>query len=189
MANFNLPNTITGIRIIIGIVVPIMMIYGDFELRVVAGVLGMIAASTDWLDGWLARRYNEVTKLGKILDPIADKVYVILAFLAFAWLGIYAIWWVLPIIIREVVITIYRFRFMAQGKVVAAVKSGKLKTVLQMGLIGYIYLCFMCTTYYPEYYHPAFDWLMYILLAWTLFQTLYSGYVFFKNNWQLIRII
>ncbi len=186
MANVNLPNSITSVRVLIGLVVPLMMIYGGFEVRVVAGVLGATAASTDWLDGWLARRYNEVTKLGKILDPIADKVYVLLSFSVFAYLGLYSFWWVIPIIIREITITAYRFWFLDKGTVVAAVQSGKWKTVLQMLSIGYIYLCFMCKTYYEPYYHDIYNWLMYVLLAVTLFLTVYSGYVFFRNNWGII---
>jgi len=186
MRNFNLPNFITSIRILISLCVPFMIIYGDFEMRVAAGILGVAAVSTDWLDGWLARKYNEVTKLGKMLDPIADKVYVLLTLSIFAYLGMYSFWWVLPIIIRELVITAYRFSFLEQGKVVAAVQSGKLKTVLQMGSIGYIYLIFMCKIYYPTYFHYALTYTMYIILAATLALTLYSGYVFFRNNWKLI---
>ncbi len=186
MINVNLPNFITSVRILVGLAVPFMMIYGDFGVRVAAGVMGATAASTDWLDGWLARKYNEVTKLGKILDPIADKVYVLLAFSVFAYLGMYAFWWVVPIIVRELVITIYRFVFMNRGKVVAAVQSGKLKTVLQMGTIGYIYLVFMCKVYFATHYHPALSYILYFLLAFTLFLTLYSGYIFFRNNQKLI---
>lgn len=187
MVNVNLPNFITSLRILVGLSVPFMMIYGGFGVRVAAGILGATAASTDWLDGWLARKYNEVTKLGKILDPIADKIYVLFAFSVFAYLGVYSFWWIVPIIIRELVITIYRFIFLNRGKVVAAVKSGKLKTVLQMLTIGYVYLFFMCKAYYfTEYYHPALLYILYALLALTLSLTVYSGFVFFKNNWKLI---
>jgi len=186
MTNLNLPNFITSIRIVVGLAVPIMMVYGGFGVRVAAGIMGATAASTDWLDGWLARKYNEVTKLGKILDPIADKVYVLLTLSIFAYLSMYTFWWVVPIIIREILITAYRFMFLERGKVVAAVSSGKLKTVLQMGTIGYIYLVFMCQVYFPKYYHDIFTYIMYFLLAVTLWLTVYSGYVFFKNNWKLI---
>lgn len=186
MVNVNLPNFITSVRILIGFAAPLMMLYGGLEMRIVAGFLGMIAVATDWLDGWLARRNNEVTKLGKILDPIADKVYVLLGFSTFAYLGMYSFWWVIPIIIREIVVTGYRFSFLGQGKVVAAVQSGKLKTVLQMGTIGWIYIAFMFREYLPDYYHAAFVWIMYLLLAVTLILTVYSGYVFFKNNWKLV---
>lgn len=186
MTNFNLPNFITSVRILVGLAVPIMMVYGGFGVRVAAGVMGAMAVSTDWLDGWLARKYNEVTKLGKILDPIADKVYVLLSLSIFAYLSMYSFWWILPIVVRELVITAYRFMFLERGKVVAAVKSGKLKTVLQMGVIGYIYLLFMCQIYFPKYYHISFTYIMYVLLALTLSLTVYSGYVFFKNNWKLV---
>jgi len=163
-----------------------MLIFGDFGVRIAAGFLGFAAVSSDWLDGWLARKYNDITKLGKILDPIADKIYVLFTLSIFAYLGMYSIWWIVPIIIRELVITAYRFSFLGQGKVVAAVKSGKLKTILQMASVGYIYLIFMCKIYYPSYLHYTLIYTMYVALFATVALTLYSGYIFFRNNWKLI---
>lgn len=159
-------------------------------MSVAVGVICVFAVLTDWFDGWYARKYNLVTKLGKILDPIADKTYVIITFSVLAYLDMFSIWWVIPVFIREIVITIYRFIFLARGVVVAAAKSGKLKTAFQMGTIGLIYVLFMCQRYYPQYYFvSAFTWIMYAALAITLFVTLKSGIEFFKNNWRLVKSV
>ena len=99
----NVPNALTVFRIILGIIVPYLMWYGGVEERVFAAVLFGIAAFTDWLDGWYARRYNLITKIGKILDPIADKVLVLGSFVVLSDLRfeqMYSIWWIVPIFLR-----------------------------------------------------------------------------------------
>ena len=113
----NVPNALTFFRILLGFVVPYLMLQDDLTIRILAAILFAIASFTDWLDGWWARRYNLVTKLGKILDPIADKVitlscFVVLSDLCFTQM--YSIWWIVPIFLREVVITIYRLAFLLQ---------------------------------------------------------------------------
>ena len=145
----NVPNALTVFRIILGIIVPYLMWYGGVEERVFAAVLFGIAAFTDWLDGWYARRYNLITKIGKILDPIADKVLVLGSFVVLSDLRfeqMYSIWWIVPIFLREVIITIYRLIFLLRKKpiVVAASWSGKAKTVMQMITLpcAYFYLMF-----------------------------------------------
>ncbi len=185
----NVPNILSTIRIFVSLIAPILLIYGGFWLRVAVGVICVFAVLTDWFDGWYARKYNLVTKLGKILDPIADKTYVIITFSVLAYLDMFSIWWVIPVFIREIVITVYRFIFLARGVVVAAAKSGKLKTVFQMGTIGLIYILFMGKSYYPQYIIDAFTWIMYLALAITLFLTLQSGLEFFKNNWRLVKSV
>ena len=143
----NIPNALTILRIILGVIVPYMMWIDDFNIRIWAAVLFAIAAFTDWLDGWYARRYNLVTKLGKILDPIADKIIVLSCFVVLSdvfFEEMYSIWWIVPIFLREVVITIYRLIFLLRKKpiVVAASWSGKAKTVMQMMTLpcAYFYL-------------------------------------------------
>jgi len=185
----NIPNILSTVRIVVSLFAPVLLIYGGFWMRVAVGVVCIFAVLTDWFDGWYARKYNLVTKLGKILDPIADKTYVIITFSVLAYLDMFSIWWVVPIFIREIVITVYRFIFLARGVVVAAAKSGKLKTVFQMGTIGLIYILFMLERYYPDYFINAFYWVMYACLAITLFLTIQSGIEFFRNNWRLVKSV
>lgn len=163
------------------------MFMDNFWVRVIAGIVCALAIATDWFDGWYARKYNQVSTTGKILDPIADKVYIIITYSVLAFLGMFSIWWVIPIFIREIVITVYRFIFLHLGKAVAAVQSGKVKTVIQIGSIGLIFCSFMGKTYYFGYYPFWLQAVVYLSLFASIILTMYSGYVFFQNNWKLIK--
>lgn len=190
----NLPNSLSLFRIVLGFIVPIMMVTDDFWLRVCAAILFAVAAFTDWFDGWYARRYNLVTKLGKILDPIADKIIVLGSFIVLSsatTINMYSIWWVIPIFVREVGITVYRLAFLLKEKplVVPATWSGKAKTVTQMVTLPFAYFCFMLD-YYPQgdpIGKPmVLYWIMYFMLIASVVFTLFSGYRFFEKNWKEI---
>ncbi len=184
---FNVPNILSSLRIVIALTAPFFLIEGSLQIRLFVGFICCIAVLTDWFDGWYARKFNAVTKIGKILDPIADKTLVIVVFSVLAYLDVLSFLWVLPIILREVTITIYRFIFLQKNKVVAAVKSGKIKTVMQMFTLALAYTLFMLTRHFPEYFLPSYWIIMYIALSITVYLTLQSGYIFFKNNWRLIK--
>lgn len=182
----NVPNTLTILRILVALTVPFYVINGSLEVRIIAGIICTIAVLTDWIDGWYARRYNAVTNIGKILDPIADKAFVITCLSVLAYVGVISIWWVVPIIFRELVVTIYRFIFIERGKIIAAVKSGKIKTAMQMTTIAVAYVIFMIKKHFSAYFYEEYFLILYCCLASTLYLTLRSGYVFFRNNWKLV---
>ncbi|HHW91619.1 MAG TPA: CDP-diacylglycerol--glycerol-3-phosphate 3-phosphatidyltransferase [Firmicutes bacterium] len=128
----NLANKLTIVRIIL---VPIFMLfvllkipYGDF---IAAGVFGL-AAATDSLDGYIARKRKEVTKFGKFIDPLADKLLVTAALLSLVELGRLGAWVAMIIIGREFAVTGLRVIAASEGIVIAASKLGKLKTVFQI---------------------------------------------------------
>lgn len=191
----NVPNTLTICRIILGIIVPYLMLTGTLETHIYAAILFAIASFSDWLDGWYARKYNLVTKLGKILDPIADKVivlgsFVVLSDVCFEFM--YSIWWVVPIFLREVVITIYRLIFLMRKKpiVVAASWSGKAKTVMQMVTLPCAYLYFMYITYLQpqnELYINIFWVFVHLMILASLAFTVGSGLRFFMKNWKAVK--
>ena len=187
----NFPNFLTILRIILGFIVPIMIITDDMWIRIWAAVLFAIAGFTDWLDGWYARKYNLITKLGQILDPIADKVIVLAIFVAMSNLteiNMYSIWWVIPIFIREIAVTVYRLLFLIQKKpvVVAAEQLGKAKTVVQMLTLPFAYFYFMFLTYAGLDF-AVLKYLLFALLFSSLYLTLHSGVEFFVKNWGVIR--
>ena len=103
--------------------------------RLIATALFVVAAATDRLDGWLARRSGQVTDLGKMLDPIADKVLIGTALVLLSWLGDLPWWVTVVILVRELGITAMRF-FLLRYVVLPASRGGKLKTVLQSVAIG-----------------------------------------------------
>lgn len=184
---FNIPNILTSIRILIALTAPFFLIDGSLQMRLFVGGICTVAVFTDWIDGWYARKYNAITKIGKILDPIADKILVIVVFSVLAYLDVLSFLWVIPIFLREVIITVYRFIFLQRNKVVAAVKSGKIKTIMQMFTLALAYVLFMLTKHYPQYLESSYWIVLYVALSITLFFTLQSGYDFFKNNWRLIK--
>jgi CDP-diacylglycerol--glycerol-3-phosphate 3-phosphatidyltransferase len=128
-----LPNAITIVRILFAPVFLWMLLADggtDGPLRWWAAALFVVAIATDGIDGWLARRYELVTDLGKILDPIADKVITGCAFVGLSILGELP-WWVTTVVlVREIGITVYRF-LVISDHVLAAAWMGKVKTVAQ----------------------------------------------------------
>ena len=133
---FNVPNILTLLRILL---VPILVVVllTKFEGKEVVGlVLFLTAALTDFLDGFIARRRGQVTRLGKLLDPAADKILTSAAFISLVELGRAPAWIVVTIIAREFAISTLRSVAASQGVVIAASWSGKLKTVSQVVAIS-----------------------------------------------------
>jgi len=138
-SNGNLANVITVIRILLAPVFFWLLFLDDGELgliRYAAAALFVVAIVTDSVDGILARRQNLITDLGKILDPIADKLLTGGALVCLSLLGELA-WWVTALIlVRELGITVYRMAVL-RNRVIPASRGGKLKTVLQAVAISF----------------------------------------------------
>lgn len=153
----NLPNKLTIGRVVIAILIIIILLGGDYTLAlfgfeipklfvsekivvdlkyIVAGILFIVASLTDFLDGYIARKYNLVTDFGKLVDAIADKILVNSVLIILASQGF--IHPIIPvvIIIRDSVVNSIKMLAASKGKVVAAIKSGKVKTAcLMIGII------------------------------------------------------
>lgn len=128
----HIPNVLSCIRILL---VPIFVavLLADMEGKEIVGLaLFLIAALTDVLDGWVARRWGLVTRLGKLLDPAADKILTSAAFISLVGLDLAPAWVVAAIIAREFAISTLRSLAAAENLVIAASWSGKLKTVVQV---------------------------------------------------------
>ncbi|WP_447945869.1 CDP-diacylglycerol--glycerol-3-phosphate 3-phosphatidyltransferase [Microbacterium lacticum] len=128
-----LPNAITIVRILCAPVFLWMLLADggqDGPLRWWAAILFIVAIATDGIDGYLARKYEIVTDLGKLLDPIADKALTGCAFVGLSILGELPWWVTIAVLVREVGITVHRL-VVASDHVVAAAWMGKLKTVAQ----------------------------------------------------------
>lgn len=131
-----LPNAITVARIPLAVVFFVLLLVGgtagesSLALRWVAAVLFIVAISTDWVDGYLARRYEIVSDFGKLWDPIADKLLTGSAFVGLAILAEVPWWMVAVILVREWGITVHRL-IVRREHVVAAAWMGKVKTAVQ----------------------------------------------------------
>ncbi|WP_298038113.1 CDP-diacylglycerol--glycerol-3-phosphate 3-phosphatidyltransferase [uncultured Microbacterium sp.] len=140
-----LPNAITIARIPLAVVFFVLLLLGgtygfdDITLRWVAGALFVLAISTDWVDGYLARKYDIVSDFGKLWDPIADKLLTGAGFVGLAILAEWPWWVVIVILVREWGITIHRF-IVASSHIVAAAWMGKVKTALQGVALGWCLL-------------------------------------------------
>jgi len=170
-SNANIANIITVVRILLAPLFIWMLLADNGELgplRYAAAALFVIAIVTDSLDGYLARSRNLVTDLGKILDPIADKVLVGAALVALSLLG--ELWWwvTIVILVREFGITVFRFAAL-RDRVIAADWSGKVKTVVQAVAVSLLLFPFWAQL--GEWYH-VLGW---VLIGLALALTVYSG--------------
>ncbi|MDR6868675.1 CDP-diacylglycerol--glycerol-3-phosphate 3-phosphatidyltransferase [Microbacterium resistens] len=140
-----LPNAITIARIPLAVVFFVLLLLGGADglphpgLRWTAAGLFILAISTDWVDGYLARRFDLVSDFGKLWDPIADKLLTGAGFIGLAILGEVQWWLVAIILVREWGITIHRF-VVAREHIVAAAWMGKVKTVVQAVALGWALL-------------------------------------------------
>lgn len=136
----NLPNKLAMLRMILIIPFVLIMQVGlttdnlalEIFIRLIATIIFVGAAITDYFDGKIARKYNMITNLGKLIDPLADKLLVISAMVVFTKYDRLSLWIVLVIIFRELLITGLRSIVAAEGVVIAAETLGKWKTTTQM---------------------------------------------------------
>lgn len=171
---FNLPNSVTFFRIAcIPLVLLFLKISGKPGSSLAALLLGL-AFITDMLDGYLARRYESVTTLGKFLDPLADKILVSVTMIMLIPLQRIPVWMVIVIIAREMAITGLRGIAVSEGIVIQASSWGKYKTIFQsVSLVG------LCLHY--TYLHINFHLVGMIFLWVALALTLWSGWDYFSQ--------
>jgi len=174
----NLPNFLASIRILLAplmfwiILNPQVFTDNGFDITwnyYFASLLFVLASITDFFDGYIARQWNQMTMLGAILDPLADKMLTLVAFLGLMMIGEASAWAIYIIIVRELFITGIRTVAVSEGIGVKASWAGKVKTVAQMIAIGFLLM------------HWPFGT---ALLWFAVFLTVYSGLEYlwgFKN--------
>ncbi|MPW25816.1 CDP-diacylglycerol--glycerol-3-phosphate 3-phosphatidyltransferase [Alkalibaculum sp. M08DMB] len=128
----NLPNKLTLLRVIMIPFFIFFMIADVNNGQTIAAIIFIIASATDWLDGYIARKYNLITVFGKFADPLADKLLVSAALICLVELGAVSSWIVILIIAREFAVTGLRVLAASDNIVIAASWWGKIKTVTQM---------------------------------------------------------
>lgn len=188
----NLPNKLTISRICL---IPIFIILltvpldlgvwdiGDTELPIthfIAALIFIFASATDWVDGYIARKYNLITNLGKFLDPLADKLLVSAALIMLVQMNAAAAWIVIIIISREFAVTGLRLVAAGEGIVLAAGQMGKLKTATQM-----IAIILLLLHNFPFSYinFPLGTIMLYLALLFTVI----SGVDYFIKNKHVMR--
>lgn len=154
--------------------IPVFMVVLLMGYNWAALAIFAIASLTDFVDGYVARHYNQVSNFGKFLDPLADKLLVLAAMLIFVQWGRMPSWAVMVVLTREFAVSGLRMVAATGGKVMAAGFSGKVKTFSTM--VG---LCLMMA--FPIVW---MDWAVTVVIVVT---TLYSGVEYFIQNWEVIK--
>jgi CDP-diacylglycerol--glycerol-3-phosphate 3-phosphatidyltransferase len=199
----NLPNQLTVARCIMSVVFVGLMAFENLYCYVTAYAVFTVAAITDHYDGRIARERNLITNFGKLLDPVADKVLMLSAYLVMIPMADLRIppWAIMVILAREFVITGARSLAASEGVVLPANKWGKRKTVFQMVyvftfLFFAIALLFLRTFDGAARYVPGgvdafaayIGWASLISVIFVAAYTVYSGIQFARVNWQLLRL-
>ncbi len=146
----NVPNILAAIRVFFAFLMYLFLVNRDIFhihpswLDFFAALIFVIAAITDFFDGFIARNFNAISKLGEILDPLADKMLVLGAFLGLLYLHRANAWAVYLILVREFFITGLRVVMASEGLSVKASFAGKIKTVFQMIAIGFLLMNWPC---------------------------------------------
>ncbi|MEK6714797.1 MAG: CDP-diacylglycerol--glycerol-3-phosphate 3-phosphatidyltransferase [Candidatus Omnitrophota bacterium] len=188
-----LPNGLTILRIILTLIFMVFIFLPGLGATIFAFCLFSLASLTDFYDGKFARKYNLVSDFGKLLDPIADKILVLGAFLAFVEMRLIPAWMVVIIILRESSITGFRLVALKKGKVLAAEEAGKHKTASQMVTIFIIllFLIFKEIIIGKSLWNKAIElyasWGIMSLMSITLALTVISGMAFIIRNRHLLR--
>lgn len=189
-----LPNQLTVLRIILTPVFLVLFLIGEpVTIQISLGVF-LIAAITDWYDGWLARKFNYITEWGKFLDPLADKILTSTAFLAFVFADVLSLWMVILIIVRDMLIT--GLRSFAEYRKISFTTShaAKWKTFLQMIFLYYLLLIYTARTI--QYLHSGNEQLFInllhpVIIYWIMFFittfTVYTGVTYIFSNRNLIK--
>lgn len=167
--SLNLPNSLAFFRILLAPLMFFMLVNAPSIfthihmswINYFAALIFVIASVTDFFDGYIARCWDQKTKLGAILDPLADKMLILAAFLGLMMLGRASAWAVYLILVREFFITGFRVVMASDGVEVAASMAGKVKTVSQMFAVGFLLMSW-----------PGGELLLWIAVALTL----YSGF-------------
>lgn len=185
----NLPNTLTMMRIVLAFAFMLFLFTDGLFYKILAFATFFLASLTDLLDGFLAKRNNQITDFGKLMDPIADKILILSAFIAFVELGVIPAWMVIVVILREVAITAMRGLAYTKGKVIPADGVGKHKTVSQVIAIFVILLYIVFregTESVFKFWTPstasAFSSAIYYLMIVAVIFTVISGVSYLVRN-------
>lgn len=214
---WTLPNVITLARICLTPVIALLPFIQGYWPKVIAFVVFLIAAFSDLLDGWVARRYGTISELGMLLDPIADKLLLFATLIPIFWLtrhptilvypdevsyripwwGSLPVWVALLLVGREVLITVFRFFAKRRGIVIAAVGAGKLKAVVQNVFIGATIAWFAWKDAIAElrlagafrnFWDQFHGWFVAVTLAGAIVLTVYSLLVYLYRYRTLLKV-
>ncbi len=188
-----LPNQLTVLRIILTPVYLFLFLSEDPLLKQISLAVFIIAALTDWYDGWLARKFNYITSWGKFWDPLADKILTSAAFIGFVILNLIPLWMVIIIIVRDLIITTLRAYADYKGRSFPTSYYAKWKTLLQMTFLYYLLVVYVGKYTVQIYtgHEKTFsvlmdDKLIYFTMLFITAITFHSGITYLYKNRHLV---
>jgi len=189
-----LPNQLTTLRILLTPVFLFLFISDNPVLIQISLLVYIIAAITDWYDGWLARKFNYITTWGKFMDPLADKVLTSTAFFAFVAIDVLELWMVIIVVFRDLLVTGLRLFADWQKKSFSTSNLAKIKTVSQMIFIFYLLIVFTLREnyYLQSHLSDIFEILtnstaVYIIMLLITLFTFVTGVIYIFKNRKLIN--
>lgn len=193
----NLPTQLTLLRVILTPVFLLLFFHDSLTLKFLSFVVFIIASLTDWYDGYFAKKLGKVSQFGKFFDPLADKILVSSAFLAFYYQGYVKLWIVVVIVVRDFLITGLRSYALFTTRPVVTSGLARAKTFLQMVSVFVIYIVYLLDQYSNSIGQPFFIQtivhkikLIDMLLWVVVFLTVYTGLRYLiENRAHLISII
>jgi CDP-diacylglycerol--glycerol-3-phosphate 3-phosphatidyltransferase len=192
--SFTPPNQLTFLRILLTPVFLALLFSSDPLLRQLSLLVFIIALLTDWYDGWVARRWGYITRWGKFLDPLADKVVTSAALIGFIYLDLVPPWTVWVIVVRDIAITLLRSYAEFRGKPFDTTRLAKTKTFLQFVVIYYVLLLYVgkdiefVRSKYGELINTLLDYsFLYASMVVIAAITLLTGALYIIENWKTVR--
>lgn len=184
-----LPNQLTFLRIVLTPVFYLLFVSDAPYFKQISIIVFLVAAITDWYDGWLARKFNYITNWGKFLDPLADKILTSAAFIALVNINVIPLWMVLIIIFRDFLITGMRSYFEYKKEYFSTSYLAKWKTFLQMTFLYYLLFFIVLQSFdnIKQNYKFLFEillnkYLIYYLMLGITILTLVTGAQYFVRN-------
>ena len=166
--------TASKITLLRVLMIPVFMVLLLMGYSIPALIVFIVASCTDFVDGYIARHYNQVSNFGKFLDPLADKLLVISCMVIFVQWGRMPAWAVMIVLTREFAVTGLRLVAVESGRVIAAAWLGKIKTACTM--VGLCVMLLFTTS-------SVLDWAVTLVIVMT---TLVSGIEYFVKNWDVL---
>jgi CDP-diacylglycerol--glycerol-3-phosphate 3-phosphatidyltransferase len=190
------PNQLTLLRIFLTPIFAGLLFSENPTFKQFAVGVFILAAITDWYDGWVARRYGYITRLGKFFDPLADKILTSTAFISFIAIGYAPGWMVWTIVVRDFVITFLRSYAEYKNKPIDTSRFAQIKTLFQIVVIYVILLAYVIRSS-PDLYIILGSWvdrlashdIVYGLMLVTTLITLWTGILYIIHNWKILKLL
>jgi CDP-diacylglycerol--glycerol-3-phosphate 3-phosphatidyltransferase len=188
-----LPNQLTILRIILSPIFLFFFLSDVILMKQISVAIYIVAALSDWYDGWLARKFNYITSWGKFWDPLADKILTSVAFIGFAIVDLIPWWMVIVIVGRDVIITLLRVFADMKNYTFTTSYYAKWKTMLQMIFLYYLLLLYIAQ-FSPDINLRYGDLislllnnkLIYFIALLITIITFHSGVLYIIRNWKII---